>query len=59
AGDYTGSLFSLAVVYLVPVIVASQVSSVDNARTAPPSPRRNSSPPGTPTRPPGPGSRSS
>ncbi|MFC8126658.1 lipopolysaccharide biosynthesis protein [Streptomyces sp. NPDC057302] len=31
AGDYTGSLFSLAVVYLVPVIVASQVSSVDNA----------------------------
>ena len=27
AGDYTGSLFSLAVVYLVPVIVASQVSS--------------------------------
>ncbi|MFI0981565.1 polysaccharide biosynthesis C-terminal domain-containing protein [Streptomyces sp. NPDC021093] len=31
AGDYTGSLFSLAVVYLVPVIVASQVSSADNA----------------------------
>ncbi|WP_239572559.1 lipopolysaccharide biosynthesis protein, partial [Streptomyces sp. G44] len=31
AGDYTGSLFSLAVVHLVPVIVASQVSSVDNA----------------------------
>ncbi|AZP16693.1 lipopolysaccharide biosynthesis protein [Streptomyces aquilus] len=31
AGDYTGSLFSLAVVYLVPVIVASQVSSEDNA----------------------------
>ncbi|MGK3939405.1 lipopolysaccharide biosynthesis protein [Streptomyces caeruleatus] len=31
AGDYTGSLFSLAVVYLVPVIVASQVSSQDNA----------------------------
>ncbi|MFE2824111.1 lipopolysaccharide biosynthesis protein [Streptomyces sp. NPDC059271] len=31
AGDYTGSLFSLAVVYLVPVIVASQVSSTDNA----------------------------
>ncbi|MET7681844.1 lipopolysaccharide biosynthesis protein [Streptomyces sp. NPDC005423] len=31
AGDYTGSLFSLAVVYLVPVIVASQISSVDNA----------------------------
>ncbi|WP_447036495.1 lipopolysaccharide biosynthesis protein [Streptomyces sp. DSM 118878] len=31
AGDYTGSLFSLAVVYLVPVLVASQVSSVDNA----------------------------
>ncbi|MFG2498831.1 lipopolysaccharide biosynthesis protein [Streptomyces sp. NPDC048441] len=31
AGDYTGSLFSLAVVYLVPVIVASQVSSVNNA----------------------------
>ncbi|MFD8423806.1 lipopolysaccharide biosynthesis protein [Streptomyces sp. NPDC059466] len=31
AGDYTGSLFSLAVVYLVPVIVASQVSSSDNA----------------------------
>lgn len=30
-GDYTGSLFSLAVVYLVPVIVASQVSSEDNA----------------------------
>ncbi|KIE27028.1 membrane protein [Streptomyces sp. MUSC 125] len=31
AGDYTGSLFSLAVVYLVPVIVASQVSSAENA----------------------------
>ncbi|MGP4090248.1 lipopolysaccharide biosynthesis protein [Streptomyces sp. KR55] len=31
AGDYTGSLFSLAVVYLVPVIVAAQVSSEDNA----------------------------
>ncbi|HZX37828.1 MAG TPA: lipopolysaccharide biosynthesis protein, partial [Streptomyces sp.] len=31
AGDYTGSLFSLAVVYLVPVIVAAQVSSADNA----------------------------
>ncbi|MEC4021118.1 lipopolysaccharide biosynthesis protein, partial [Streptomyces sp. H27-D2] len=31
AGDYTGSLFSLAVVYMVPVIVASQVSSTDNA----------------------------
>ncbi|WP_405878777.1 lipopolysaccharide biosynthesis protein [Streptomyces sp. NBC_01136] len=31
AGDYTGSLFSLAVVYLVPVLVASQVSSSDNA----------------------------
>ncbi|WP_151479564.1 lipopolysaccharide biosynthesis protein, partial [Streptomyces albicerus] len=31
AGDYTGSLFSLAVVYLVPVIVAAQVSDVDNA----------------------------
>lgn len=31
AGDCTGSLFSLAVVYLVPVIVASQVSSSDNA----------------------------
>ncbi|MFD5586154.1 lipopolysaccharide biosynthesis protein [Streptomyces sp. NPDC127063] len=31
AGDYTGSLFSLAVVYLVPVIIASQVSSRDNA----------------------------
>ncbi|OIJ64148.1 polysaccharide biosynthesis C-terminal domain-containing protein [Streptomyces mangrovisoli] len=31
AGDYTGSLFSLAVVYLVPVIVASQVSAEDNA----------------------------
>ncbi|MFI5681143.1 lipopolysaccharide biosynthesis protein [Streptomyces cellulosae] len=31
AGDYTGSLFSLAVVYLVPVIIASQVSSQDNA----------------------------
>ncbi|MEU4203087.1 lipopolysaccharide biosynthesis protein [Streptomyces sp. NPDC026294] len=31
AGDYTGSLFSLAVVYLVPVLVASQVSSADNA----------------------------
>ncbi|MFJ2020256.1 lipopolysaccharide biosynthesis protein [Streptomyces nodosus] len=31
AGDYTGSLFSLAVVYLVPVIVAAQVNSADNA----------------------------
>ena len=31
AGDYTGALFSLAVVYLVPVIVASQVSASDNA----------------------------
>ncbi|MBJ3807767.1 lipopolysaccharide biosynthesis protein [Streptomyces flavofungini] len=31
AGDYTGSLCSLAVVYLVPVIVAAQVSSSDNA----------------------------
>ncbi|MFP3990282.1 lipopolysaccharide biosynthesis protein [Streptomyces sp. E11-3] len=31
AGDYTGALFSLAVVYLVPVIVAAQVASVDNA----------------------------
>ncbi|MFH8992079.1 lipopolysaccharide biosynthesis protein [Streptomyces sp. NPDC017940] len=31
AGDYTGSLCSLAVVYLVPVIVAAQVSSEDNA----------------------------
>ncbi|MGW2381309.1 lipopolysaccharide biosynthesis protein [Streptomyces sp. NPDC001658] len=31
AGDYTGSLFSLAVVYLIPVIIASQVSAADNA----------------------------
>ncbi len=31
AGDYTGSLFALAVVYLVPVIVASQISPKDNA----------------------------
>ncbi|MEU8471048.1 lipopolysaccharide biosynthesis protein [Streptomyces sp. NPDC029006] len=31
AGDYTGSLFSLAVVYLVPVIVAARVSSEENA----------------------------
>ncbi|MFF4157704.1 lipopolysaccharide biosynthesis protein [Streptomyces sp. NPDC001678] len=31
AGDYTGSLFSLAVVYLVPVIVAAQIDSADNA----------------------------
>ncbi|GGO57738.1 lipopolysaccharide biosynthesis protein [Streptomyces lasiicapitis] len=31
AGDYTGSLCSLAVVYLVPVMVAAQVSSEDNA----------------------------
>ncbi|MGW2823422.1 lipopolysaccharide biosynthesis protein [Streptomyces sp. NPDC001443] len=31
SGDCTGSLFSLAVVYLVPVIIASQVSSADNA----------------------------
>ncbi|WP_030812477.1 lipopolysaccharide biosynthesis protein [Streptomyces sp. NRRL F-2799] len=31
AGDYTGSLFSLGVVYLVPVIIASQVSAENNA----------------------------
>lgn len=31
AGDCTGSLFALAVVYLIPVIVASQISSADNA----------------------------
>ncbi|MFF7412547.1 lipopolysaccharide biosynthesis protein [Streptomyces lydicus] len=31
AGDSTGSLFSLAVVHLVPVLVASQVSATDNA----------------------------
>ncbi|MEU0004749.1 polysaccharide biosynthesis C-terminal domain-containing protein [Streptomyces sp. NPDC006314] len=31
AGDYTGSLFSLAVVYLVPVIIAAQVSAEENA----------------------------
>ncbi|GAA0405702.1 lipopolysaccharide biosynthesis protein [Streptomyces luteireticuli] len=31
AGDYTGSLFSLAVVYLVPVLVAAQISSSENA----------------------------
>ncbi|MFF1281244.1 lipopolysaccharide biosynthesis protein [Streptomyces sp. NPDC058299] len=31
AGDYTGSLFSLAVVYLVPVIIAARVSSEQNA----------------------------
>ncbi|MFR0353617.1 lipopolysaccharide biosynthesis protein [Streptomyces sediminimaris] len=31
SGDYTGSLFSLAAVYLVPVIIASQVSSQNNA----------------------------
>ncbi|WP_353941629.1 lipopolysaccharide biosynthesis protein [Streptomyces sp. HUAS MG91] len=31
AGDSTGSLFSLAVVSLVPVVVAAQVSSSDNA----------------------------
>nr|WP_238545718.1 MULTISPECIES: lipopolysaccharide biosynthesis protein [Streptomyces] len=31
AGDCTGSLFSLAVVYAVPVIVASQISAADNA----------------------------
>nr|WP_189217429.1 lipopolysaccharide biosynthesis protein [Streptomyces ruber] len=31
AGDYTGSLFSLAVVYLVPVIVAAKVGAADNA----------------------------
>lgn len=31
AGDCTGSLFSLAVVFLVPVLVASQVSATDNA----------------------------
>ncbi|MYW16830.1 lipopolysaccharide biosynthesis protein [Streptomyces sp. SID2955] len=31
AGDYTGSLFSLAVVYLVPVIIAGQVGSEENA----------------------------
>ncbi|GGN51838.1 hypothetical protein GCM10012285_42350 [Streptomyces kronopolitis] len=31
AGDSTGSLFSLAVVYLVPVLVAAQVDPADNA----------------------------
>ncbi|GAA2197627.1 lipopolysaccharide biosynthesis protein [Streptomyces bangladeshensis] len=31
AGDYTGSLFSLAVVYLVPVIIAARVGSAENA----------------------------
>ncbi|MFI0787982.1 lipopolysaccharide biosynthesis protein [Streptomyces lydicus] len=31
AGDSTGSLFSLAVVHLVPVLVASQVGAADNA----------------------------
>ncbi|MFJ5778302.1 lipopolysaccharide biosynthesis protein [Streptomyces sp. NPDC093094] len=31
AGDCTGSLFSLAVVYLVPVIVAARIGSEDNA----------------------------
>ncbi|WP_443058474.1 lipopolysaccharide biosynthesis protein [Streptomyces sp. NBC_00442] len=31
AGDCTGSLFALAVVYLVPVIVASRISAADNA----------------------------
>ncbi|MDX3075037.1 lipopolysaccharide biosynthesis protein [Streptomyces sp. MI02-7b] len=31
AGDATGSFFALAVVYLVPVMVASQISSTDNA----------------------------
>ncbi|MEU0336091.1 lipopolysaccharide biosynthesis protein [Streptomyces sp. NPDC006193] len=31
AGDYTGSLFSLAVVHLVPVIIAAQVGSAENA----------------------------
>ncbi len=31
AGDCTGSLFSLAVVYLVPVLVAAQVGPADNA----------------------------
>ncbi|MFF9089322.1 lipopolysaccharide biosynthesis protein [Streptomyces sp. NPDC014991] len=31
AGDYTGALFSLAVVYLVPVIIATRVSSEENA----------------------------
>ncbi|GAA1887632.1 lipopolysaccharide biosynthesis protein [Streptantibioticus ferralitis] len=31
AGDYTGSLFALAVVYLVPVIVAARISAEDNA----------------------------
>ncbi|MGW7517469.1 lipopolysaccharide biosynthesis protein [Streptomyces sp. NPDC054796] len=31
AGDYTGALFSLVVVYLVPVIVASQIPSAENA----------------------------
>nr|WP_229852953.1 exopolysaccharide Pel transporter PelG [Streptomyces albospinus] len=30
-GDCTGSLFSLAVVYLVPVLVAAQVGAADNA----------------------------
>ncbi|WP_443043591.1 lipopolysaccharide biosynthesis protein [Streptomyces sp. GS7] len=31
AGDCTGSLFSLAVVYFVPVLVAAQVTAADNA----------------------------
>lgn len=31
AGDSTGSLFSLAVVYLLPVVVATQVDAADNA----------------------------
>ncbi|MCQ4083276.1 hypothetical protein NGB36_22385 [Streptomyces sp. RB6PN25] len=31
AGDCTGSLFALAVVYLVPVLVASRISPQDNA----------------------------
>ncbi|MEU6842064.1 lipopolysaccharide biosynthesis protein [Streptomyces sp. NPDC046716] len=31
AGDSTGSLFSLAVVSLVPVVIAAQISSADNA----------------------------
>lgn len=31
AGDCTGSLFALAVVYLIPVAVASRVGSADNA----------------------------
>ncbi|MDF3290407.1 lipopolysaccharide biosynthesis protein [Streptomyces silvisoli] len=31
AGDYTGSLFALAALYLVPVIVAARISAEDNA----------------------------